>query len=95
MTKLRKPEERECELCGRRETWDDDRETWTVAADERDAEADDVEADDTEADDAEADDAEEGEIDEVGDLDATDGDAIGDVHCVHEWDIDGSFQPIQ
>jgi hypothetical protein len=23
------------------------------------------------------------------------GDAVGDVHCVHEWDIDGSFQPIE
>jgi hypothetical protein len=22
-------------------------------------------------------------------------DAIGDVHCVHEWDIDGSFRPIE
>lgn len=21
--------------------------------------------------------------------------AVGDVHCVHEWDIDGSFRPIE
>ena len=22
-------------------------------------------------------------------------DAVGDVHCVHEWDIGGSFRPIE
>lgn len=58
MTELRKPEERECERCGRHEVWDDDRETWRVP-------------------------------------DREDAAAVGDVHCVHEWDIDGSFRPIE
>jgi len=55
MAELRKPDERECERCGRREVWDDDHVTWRVADD----------------------------------------DAHGDVHCVHAWDIDGSFRPIE
>ena len=28
------PEERECERCGRRDVWDDDRETWVVATED-------------------------------------------------------------
>jgi hypothetical protein len=28
---LRKPTERTCELCGRRESWDEDDQTWRVA----------------------------------------------------------------
>ncbi|MFC6953020.1 HEWD family protein [Halorubellus litoreus] len=62
MAKLRKPEERECERCGRVEVWDDDHDTWRVPTDDDE------------------------------DVDA---DAVGDVHCVHEWDIDGSFRPIE
>ncbi|NHN40868.1 hypothetical protein G9C85_04365 [Halorubellus sp. JP-L1] len=33
--------------------------------------------------------------DDNGDGNSADADAIGDVHCVHEWDIDGSFRPIE
>ncbi|WP_323677156.1 HEWD family protein [Halorubellus sp. PRR65] len=58
MADLRKPDERECERCGRREVWDDDHDTWRVP-------------------------------------DREDASAVGDVHCVHEWDIDGSFRPIE
>jgi hypothetical protein len=65
MTELRKPEERECERCGRREVWDADADTWRVAGTNDD------------------------------DPDDVDDGAIGDVHCVHEWDIDGSFRPIE
>jgi len=32
--KLRTPDERSCELCGRTEVWDDEAGTWRVAADE-------------------------------------------------------------
>lgn len=28
------PKERECERCGRRDVWDDDRDAWTIATDE-------------------------------------------------------------
>ena len=32
----------------------------------------------------------------VADADVADGVVgVGDVHCVHEWDIDGSFRPIE
>jgi hypothetical protein len=58
MAELRKPDERECERCGRTEVWDDDHDTWRVP-------------------------------------DPDDAGAVGDVHCVHEWDIDGSFRPIE
>jgi hypothetical protein len=58
MAELRKPEERECERCGRREVWDDDYDTWRVP-------------------------------------DREDASVLGDVHCVHEWDINGSFRPIE
>ena len=44
--------DRECELCGRDERWDDDATGWRV-----------------------------------------DGDA-GNVYCIHEWDINGTFTPL-
>lgn len=53
MVTLRKPTERACEVCGRRERWSDEEDTWLV---------------DEEA---------------------------GSVHCVHEWDINGTFLPIE
>lgn len=31
---LRKPTERECESCGRRERWDDDLDGWQIARDD-------------------------------------------------------------
>jgi hypothetical protein len=68
MTTLRKPDERECERCGRREIWDDEHDTWRVATDDPDA-------------------ADAASTDDAG--------VVGDVHCVHEWDIDGSFRPIE
>jgi hypothetical protein len=46
------PRERECELCGREERWDDDAEGWRIA------------------------------------------DEPGNVYCIHEWDINGTFAPI-
>lgn len=46
----RRPEERTCERCGRRETWDDD--GWRVQV-------------------------------------------TGEVFCVHDWDINGSFAPLR
>ncbi|MFC6887961.1 HEWD family protein [Halorubrum trueperi] len=46
------PRERECELCGREERWDDTTGGWHIA------------------------------------------DEPGDVFCIHEWDINGSFTPI-
>jgi len=45
------PRERECELCGREERWDDDADGWRIE------------------------------------------DEPGDVYCIHEWDINGSFTP--
>ena len=50
---LRRPTERNCERCGRRERWDDDTESWRVA-------------------------------DNVP----------GSVYCIHEWDINGRYNPI-
>ena len=46
------PRERECELCGREERWDDDADGWQI-----------------------------------------DGEP-GDVYCIHEWDINGTFTPL-
>jgi hypothetical protein len=55
---IRKPTERECEECGRREVWNDATGTWRVAV--------------------------------------TDDDRLaGDVYCIHEWDINGTFVPIE
>ncbi|MFC4405674.1 HEWD family protein [Haloarchaeobius iranensis] len=53
MTELKRPTARTCELCGRRERWDDDVESWRVA----------------------------------------DG-AAGEPFCIHEWDINGTFNPV-
>lgn len=44
------PRERECELCGRHDVWDETAENWTI----------------TDA---------------------------GRVHCIHEWDINGTYNP--
>ncbi|MFB6184247.1 MAG: HEWD family protein [Haloarculaceae archaeon] len=57
MVTVEPPDERECERCGRHETWDDDRMTWTV-------------------------------VDEDGQR------AVGNVHCVHEWDVNGTYSPL-
>ncbi len=46
------PRERECELCGRRERWDEEIAGWQIA------------------------------------------DEAGEVYCIHEWDINGTFAPI-
>ena len=51
------PRERVCERCGRRDVWDETRETWTAA-----------------------------EVD--GEL------ARGSPHCLHEWDINGTYSPL-
>jgi len=58
MTDITPPTERECERCGRRERWDDSRETFVAA-----------EAD--------------GELRQ------------GKPHCLHEWDINGTYNPLQ
>ncbi|WP_459822122.1 HEWD family protein [Halorubrum luteum] len=47
------PKERTCELCGRGERWDEEREAWQVADDP------------------------------------------GNVYCIHEWDVNGSFIPFK
>lgn len=57
-TMLRKPTNRVCERCGRREQWDLDRETWRIVR-------------------------EDGEK------------LVGNPHCLHEWDINGSFRPFE
>jgi hypothetical protein len=54
---IRKPTERECEKCGRREVWNDATGTWRVA---------------------------------VGD-----DRRVGEVYCIHEWDINGTFVPVE
>jgi hypothetical protein len=54
---LRKPTERQCELCGRREVWDESSCSWRV--------------------------------------ERVDGSPqTGNVYCLHEWDINGTFVPI-
>jgi hypothetical protein len=58
MTEIVSPKERECERCGRRDAWDDERGVWTIVTDE-------------------------------------DGNRqSGDPHCLHDWDINGSFNPL-
>lgn len=55
---IRKPTNRECEICGRRETWEASGESWVI--------------------------------------DTSDGEpAVGDPHCIHEWDITGTFLPYE
>lgn len=56
MTTLVPPTERVCERCGRRDVWDEDKETWVAADSENESE-------------------------------------LGNPHCVHEWDINGTFNP--
>jgi hypothetical protein len=52
------PTERTCEVCGRREAWDDDADAWRVVRD--------------------------------------DGTRLaGNVYCIHEWDINGTFAPVE
>jgi len=58
MTEITPPTERECERCGRREVWDDDRETFVAA-----------------------------------DVDGSP--QRGAAHCLHEWDINGTYNPLQ
>jgi hypothetical protein len=55
--RLRKPDRRACELCGREEVWDAETPGWRVRH-------------------------EDGEP------------VVGSVYCIHEWDIDGDFVPI-
>lgn len=50
---IRTPGRRECERCGRRESWDETAQSWALATEE----------------------------------------SVGDPHCIHEWDINGSFSP--
>jgi len=57
-TTIRKPRSRKCELCGRREAWDDERGSWQIVADDGER-------------------------------------VVGNPHCIHEWDITGSFTPIE
>lgn len=54
---LRKPTVRECELCGRKERWDEDIDAWQLVR-------------------------EDGEK------------LAGNPHCIHEWDITGTFNPL-
>mgnify|MGYP000159198633 CR=1 FL=1 len=59
MNAVTPPEARECERCGRRDVWDDERGAWTIATDE-------------------------------------DGDrVVGDPHCLHDWDINGTYNPLK
>jgi len=57
-TRLRTPEERTCERCGREEYWDESERAWRIG--EADGER-----------------------------------VVGDVYCIHEWDITGEFTPIE
>lgn len=52
------PTERTCELCGRRDVWDDDLENWVITV-------------------------EDGER------------CVGNKHCIHEWDINGQYNPVK
>jgi hypothetical protein len=55
MVTIEPPRKRQCERCGRVETWDEESGTWVGAG---------------------------------GDAER------GDPHCVHEWDITGSYNPL-
>jgi len=56
--KLRKPEKRVCERCGRHEVWDEEAVSWRVRE--------------------------------------VDGDRkVGNLYCIHEWDINGAFVPFE
>jgi hypothetical protein len=56
--RIRKPTERECEDCGRREVWNDATCTWRIAVDDGER-------------------------------------RVGNVYCIHEWDINGTFVPLE
>jgi hypothetical protein len=57
MTVIDPPTERECERCGRKEVWDEQRQTFVAASDdEKDR---------------------------------------GAAHCLHEWDINGTYNPLR
>lgn len=56
MVPIEPPRQRQCERCGRQETWHDERETWVAASEERDHR--------------------------------------GEPHCVHVWNITGSYNPL-
>lgn len=51
--RIRRPDRRECECCGRVEEWSEEADAWRVA------------------------------------------DGTGDVYCIHEWDINGTFLPFE
>lgn len=51
------PTERECERCGRRDVWDESRQTWAIA--EVDGEK-----------------------------------QFGHAQCIHDWDINGTYNPL-
>lgn len=52
------PTERECERCGRKAVWDDEKQTWVAAT-----------------------------VDGIT--------RRGEPHCLHEWDINGSYSPVE
>jgi hypothetical protein len=58
MVRIVPPTERECERCGRKDVWDDERETWVI-------------------------------VEEDGTL------LAGDPYCLHEWDINGAYNPVE
>lgn len=57
MIELVPPSERICERCGRRDVWDDEQTSWSIAT-------------------------EDGEK------------LIGEPYCLHEWDINGNYNPV-
>jgi hypothetical protein len=57
MVAIETPHERACERCGRRDVWDDELTSWTIAVEDGEKQA-------------------------------------GNPHCLHEWDINGSFNPL-
>jgi hypothetical protein len=58
MQRMDPPTDRTCERCGRSETWDNDRSSWTI-------------------------------------VEESDGKRVGDVYCLHNWDINGAYNPIE
>ena len=58
MTAISAPTDRTCERCGRRDVWDEERHTWSIAVVDGEKQS-------------------------------------GNPHCLHEWDINGTFNPIQ